>query len=124
MTEAPAAAPANASSGPERQCLDVGGRKIYLDADGFLWDAQDWSEEVAACMARASGPEVLSETHWRVLRFIREFYLDTGRAPRNRRLRQGTGLSLLEVESLFPQGIRLGAGRLAGLPASVKGLCD
>ncbi len=124
MTETPTTASANSSSVPERQCLDVCGRKIYLDADGFLWDAQDWSEEVAACMARASGLEGLSESHWRVLRFIREFYLDTGRAPRNRRLRQGTGLSLLEVESLFPQGIRLGAARLAGLPASVKGLCD
>ncbi len=109
---------------PEGQCLDVRGRKVYLDSDGFLWDAQDWSDEVAELLARGSGLEVLSETHWRVLRFIREFYIETGRAPRNRRMKEGTGLSLLEVESLFPQGIKFGARRLAGLPASIKRLCD
>jgi tRNA 2-thiouridine synthesizing protein E len=115
---------AEAPGNSDRRCLDVRGRKVYLDGDGFLWDAQDWGEEVAEVMARESGLKVLSEIHWRALRFIREFYLDTGRAPRNRRVKEGTGLSLLELESLFPQGIKFGARRLAGLPASVKRMCD
>jgi len=39
-------------------------------------------------------------------------------------VKEGTGLSVLELESLFPQGIKFGARRLAGLPASVKRMCD
>ena len=106
------------------RCVDVGGRRILLDPDGFVWDAQDWSEELAEVLARESGLETLHEVHWRALRFVRDHYLNTGRAPRNRRIREGTGLALLEIERLFPQGIHLGLRRLAGLPASVKGSCD
>jgi dissimilatory sulfite reductase related protein len=42
--------------------------------------------------------------------------LHHGRSPMNRDLRAGTGLSLVELERLFPDGIRMGARRLAGLP--------
>ena len=106
------------------RCIEVGGRRIFLDPDGFLWDAQDWSEELAQILARESGLQILTDAHWRVLRFVREYFLSTGRGPRNRRLREGTGLALLELEALFPQGIKFGLRRLAGLPASVKGSCD
>ena len=34
----------------------------------------------------------------------------------NRELKAGTELSLVELERLFPDGIRMGARRLAGLP--------
>jgi sulfur relay (sulfurtransferase) DsrC/TusE family protein len=34
----------------------------------------------------------------------------------NHKIRLGTGLSLLEIESLFPGGIAHGARRLAGMP--------
>ena len=116
---------ASVSAGDAKgQSLDVRGRKIYLDPDGFLWEAEDWTEEVAEAMARQAGLEALSEAQWRVLRFIRAFYLETGRSPRNRRMKEGTGLSLLELEALFPEGIKFGARRLAGLPASIKRLCD
>ena len=50
------------------------------------------------------------------MRFFREYYAYHGRSPLNRHLREGTGLSLGELERLFPGGIRLGARRLAGLP--------
>lgn len=94
----------------------LAGREISFDAEGFFWDAGDWTEEVAEILAKESGIEVLTENQWKVLHFFREYYLNNGRAPMNRHLRQGTGMSLVELESLFPQGIRLGARRLAGLP--------
>jgi dissimilatory sulfite reductase related protein len=112
------------SEDPNRQYRLIGGRRVYFDSDGFLWDSQDWSEEWAECMACEGGLGQLTETHWKVLRFIREFYLSTGRAPRNRPLRDGTGLSMREIEGLFPEGIKLGARRIAGLPASIKRICD
>jgi len=50
------------------------------------------------------------------LHFFRDYYFYHGRAPLNRHLKEGTRLSLQTLEGLFPQGIRLGARRLAGLP--------
>ncbi len=107
----------------ERQAPDLGrhqrnffGREILFDSEGFFWEAEDWSEEVAVILAGESGIENLTEAHRKVLHFFREYYLYHGRAPMNRHLKHGTGMNLGEIESLFPEGIRLGARRLAGLP--------
>lgn len=94
----------------------VAGHEIYFDAEGFFWEAADWTPEVAAELAREGGIDRLDETQWRVLRFFRDYYDRNGRTPMNRELRIGTGLSLMELERLFPAGIRMGARRLAGLP--------
>ncbi len=94
----------------------LAGREIYFDREGFFWEANDWTEEVAAILAEESGLAELTETHWKVLRFFREYYFYHGRAPLNRHLKSGTALSLQTLEGLFPGGIRLGARRLAGLP--------
>jgi tRNA 2-thiouridine synthesizing protein E len=108
----------NESNGPQRDrhLRTVAGRDIYFDWEDFLWSPDDWDEKVAVALARESGLTQLDETHWRVLRFMREFYFYHGRAPLNKDLKQGTGLSLMEMEKMFPQGIRLGARRIAGLP--------
>jgi sulfur relay (sulfurtransferase) DsrC/TusE family protein len=53
---------------------------------------------------------------WRVVRFLRDFYSYQRRAPLNNLIKKGTGISLQELESLFPGGIKYGARRLAGLP--------
>jgi dissimilatory sulfite reductase related protein len=99
-----------------RESRLLGGREICFDHEGFFWEASDWSEEAAAILARESGLAELTEAHWVVMRFFREYYLYHGRAPLNRHLKGGTGLSLQALEGLFPGGIRLGARRLAGLP--------
>jgi tRNA 2-thiouridine synthesizing protein E len=94
----------------------LAGREIPFDSDGFLWESNDWSEEVAEILAREQGLEILNEDHWRVIRFLRNYYLSQGKAPLNRELKAGLGLSLMELESIFPRGIRQGARLLAGLP--------
>jgi tRNA 2-thiouridine synthesizing protein E len=99
-----------------REARILAGREIWFDWEGFFWDAKDWSEEVAVLLAREGGLAELDDLRWKVLGFLRDYYASHGRAPLNRHLREGTGLSLLELESLFPGGIRLGARRLAGLP--------
>jgi dissimilatory sulfite reductase related protein len=99
-----------------RHYRSIAGRTILFDNEGFFWDTADWSEEAAEALARESGLDDLGETHWRVIRFLREFYANNGRAPLNRQLKAGTELSLLELEALFPGGIKYGARRIAGLP--------
>jgi TusE/DsrC/DsvC family sulfur relay protein len=99
-----------------RALRTVAGRSVYFDDEGFFWDADDWTEAAAGELARESGIAELGEVRWGVLRFLRSYYLHHGRAPMNRELKAGTELSLVELERLFPDGIKLGARRLAGLP--------
>lgn len=94
----------------------IAGRQVLFDKDGFLDDFWDWSEELADALARESGLAELGEERWRVIRFLREFYAYNGRGPLNRQISKGTGMSLLELERLFPDGIKYGARRFAGLP--------
>lgn len=104
------------SGHPNLKLRMVAGREIPFDKEGFFRHAEDWSEDAAVALAHESGLNEMSDAHWRILRFMRDFYFDRGRAPMNRDLKAGTGLSLLELENLFPGGIRQGARRLAGLP--------
>ena len=94
----------------------VAGRKILFDGEGFFWHADDWSVDAAEELTREAGVERLSEAQWRVITFLREFYFENGRSPLHRRLAAGVGMTLLDLERLFPGGIKYGARRLAGLP--------
>ncbi|MFH0728268.1 MAG: TusE/DsrC/DsvC family sulfur relay protein [Pseudomonadota bacterium] len=102
------------SAGPRfREILE---RRILFDDEGFFTDFEDWSEAVFAVLAAESGISPLTDSHRRVVRFFRDYYACNGRAPMNREVREGIAMSILELERLFPEGIKKGARRLAGLP--------
>ena len=104
------------SSAWRRNVRRIAGREIIFDRDGYIQNPFMWSEEVARTLAREEGLEALSEAHWRVLRFVRNYYLEEGKEPMNHRIKLGTGMSIKEIERLFPEGINRGVKRLAGLP--------
>jgi TusE/DsrC/DsvC family sulfur relay protein len=104
------------AAGLGRQVRVIAGNEIAFDNEGFFWDFDDWSEEAAGVLAAESGLVELKDEHWRVIRFFREYYGYNGRAPLNKDLKKGTNMSLLELQGLFPEGIKQGARRLAGLP--------
>jgi len=94
----------------------IAGRKILFDKAGFLWHPEDWTEEVAVALASECGIERLSDEQWRVIRFLRDYFFYHGRAPLNRDLKTGLGMTLMEIEQLFHGGIGRSARRIAGLP--------
>lgn len=106
----------SSSAGLTRTYRLIGGREVLVDNEGFLWQHEDWSEELARAMAAEEGLEVLTVEHWKVISFLRDYYHSNGRAPLNRQLRAGTGIGLQCIEKLFPGGIKKGARRFAGLP--------
>ena len=111
--------PAGAGGGESRRhrlVRDLAGRPVGFDGDGFFWDFDEWTEEVAIALVREDGQPDLTEAQWLVIRFLREFFASHARAPLNQQLKAGTGQSLLELNDLFPGGLRDGARRLAGLP--------
>jgi tRNA 2-thiouridine synthesizing protein E len=96
--------------------IEVQGRRILFDDEGFFTDFEDWSVAVFEMKAEESGISPVTDLHRRVVRFFRDYYAYNGRAPLNRELREGISMSVLELERLFPEGIKKGARRLAGLP--------
>jgi TusE/DsrC/DsvC family sulfur relay protein len=103
--------------GDSQQSLRIiAGREIFVDNEGFLWHFDDWTVEVAEALARECGIDRLSDDQWTVIRFLRDYFAYHGRAPLNRDLKAHLGIGLLELETMFPGGIRRGARRTAGLP--------
>lgn len=55
--------------------LDVSGKQLELDEDGFLVNMDDWSEDVALALAKTEEVE-MSDNHWEVVNFLREYYAE------------------------------------------------
>jgi len=92
-----------------------------LDEDGFLIDYEKWNEEIAEILARKDIPKGLTEDHWAVVTFMREYYQTFGTVPPVRMLSRYTDLSLRRIKQLFPNGLTKGACRIAGIPrATIK----
>lgn len=95
---------------------EVDGRAYDVDEDGFLQEPERWNDDVAIDFARTEGIDALTDEHWKVIRYIRDYYLQFGIAPMVRKLCKETGHKLSEVYQLFPSGPAKGACKLAGLP--------
>ena len=95
---------------------DFAGTELEVDEDGFIQDPQLWTESVAAVLAGDEDVESLTEEHWKVVKYIREYYLKFGIAPMIRKLCKETECPLNRVYELFPSGPAKGACKIAGLP--------
>jgi len=87
-----------------------------LDNEGFLREMAGWSRDIAHELARRNDLEPLTENHWKVIEFVRQYYLIYGEGPPIVKIGKATGLTSSEICSLFPCGVARGAYRLAGLP--------
>ncbi len=96
--------------------VTLAGRTVEVDAEGFLIDATQWNEQIAADIARASGIDELTARHWQVIKFMRTTYLDTGSAPSIRTLGKTSGVPIKELYALFPKGPAKLAAKIGGIP--------
>jgi TusE/DsrC/DsvC family sulfur relay protein len=92
------------------------GRKYDVDEDGFLQEPGVWNEAVAKDFAISEGVAELTENHWKVINYLRNYYIQFGIAPMIRKLCKETGFKLNEIYTMFPSGPAKGACKLAGLP--------
>ncbi len=96
--------------------FEVEGRKYEVDEDGFMQEPDRWSDEVAKDFAQSEGIDALTEEHWKLIHYIRNYYVQFGIAPMVRKVCKETGLNLNRIYQLFPSGPAKGACKLAGLP--------
>jgi tRNA 2-thiouridine synthesizing protein E len=93
-----------------------------VDEEGFLVNLGDWTKEI--CETMASGDDiVLTEEHWGVLNFLRDYYEEYQVAPAVRVLTKQIKKKMGKdkgnskyLYSLFPYGPGKQGCRFAGLP--------
>ena len=97
------------------------GLPVPVDDEGYLVDPADWSEALAAELARREGI-VLSDAHWAVIRFVREQYEQRGIIPDARHAikhlaayRGAASEGRNELFRLFPYGYVKQACKIAGM---------
>lgn len=87
-----------------------------MDEDGFLQEPDLWNETAARDLAASEGVAEMTEAHWAIIRYLRNYYTQFGIAPMVRKLTKETGCTLAQIYDLFPSGPSKGACRVAGLP--------
>jgi TusE/DsrC/DsvC family sulfur relay protein len=102
--------------------LLVNGKPIETDAEGYLANLEDWSEDVAKYLSERDNLP-LTEDHWKILNWIRGYYQEYGTAPNLRVmqkiLKQDLGEELGDKKrlfDLFPYGPAKQGARYAGMP--------
>ena len=92
------------------------------DSGGYLLDARNWDRSFALDSAQAEGLE-LSEDHWQVIEFLRDYYQRYQLSPPMRVLVKAIAPLLGEATAssrrlyqLFPDGPAKQACKIAGLP--------
>lgn len=102
--------------------IEFNGKTLETDKEGFLQDISEWCPELAAHMAEMDELE-LTDDHWEVINYIREYYEDYRIAPAVRILIKAMGRRLGRdkgnsryLYQLFPYGPAKQACRYAGLP--------
>ncbi len=89
---------------------------VDLDPEGYLTDAVQWDETIAQDIAAANGIPILSERHWVVIRFMRDWYITTGSPPSLRTIGRESGVPVRELYALFPRGPAKLAAKIGGIP--------
>jgi TusE/DsrC/DsvC family sulfur relay protein len=94
----------------------LGNMEIDIDEDGFIQEPDKWCPSVAEDLAKGEKAYPMSDDHWRVVNYIRDYYLNYQIAPPIRMLIKRTGIDLKTIYRLFPGGPAHSACKIAGLP--------
>ena len=110
--------------------IEINGRVIETDEEGFLLDPFVWDREVALQIAHSEQLE-MTDDRWIVVQFVREHFDERGTVPEARNI-----LKLLErtlgkdratrrfLQSLFPYGYGQQACKIAGMRMPRKLMLD
>lgn len=94
----------------------LGGVDVELDEDGFIQEPEKWNKEMAEDLAKTEDAYPLNENAWKIVDYLRDYYLKFEIAPPIRILVKNTGFSLKEIYEMFPSGPAKGGCKVAGLP--------
>ena len=102
--------------------MTAGGKTVEVDEEGYLVNINDWNKDIAEELAKSENVN-MTESHWEVVDFLREYYNEYQIAPAVRVLTKAIGKKLgpekgnsKYLYELFPYGPAKQACKIAGLP--------
>ena len=101
---------------------EVNGKSFESDEEGYLVDIASWNEELANLIAKDEEID-MTEEHWEVVNFLRDYYNEYQIAPAVRVLIKAVKKKMgadkgsnKYMYELFPYGPAKQACKIAGLP--------
>jgi tRNA 2-thiouridine synthesizing protein E len=103
---------------------ELNGKTIETDANGFLLNLDDWTEELAPIIAQSEKIEQLTEKHWDVINYLRDQYINNSANQPNMRnlvkamkdVWEDSSLEAKALYALFPRNPDKEASKIGGLP--------
>jgi TusE/DsrC/DsvC family sulfur relay protein len=96
--------------------MTIAATEVDFNDEGFFVNPEQWTEAMVPEIARREGIDELTDSHWKVIRFMRSEYLTKGTGPTVRVLGKASGVSIKELYQLFPKGPAKIAAKIAGIP--------
>lgn len=100
------------------------------DNEGYLLDPEQWNESIALRIAAAENIE-MTDAHWEIVHFVRDYFQQYQSVPENRillkalRERHGPQIATRRyIHELFPYGFGQQACKIAGMRKPLKLLLD
>lgn len=112
------------------QQIQIQDRIIKTDDEGYLLNPEEWDADVAAKLAESINIE-MSEHHWEVVNFVRNYYEKNQTVPEARHALKDLGEKLGKdvvnrkfLYNLFPYGYGQQACKIAGMRKPLKLMLD
>ena len=95
--------------------IEVDGKQLAVDEEGYLSNLNDWVPGVAGVMAKQDNLE-LTDEHWAMVRFLRSDFEAQGETATLRRASTQTGVPVKRLFELFPAKPAKKMSYISGLP--------
>ena len=93
----------------------IAGHEVQVNDEGFLTEYDQWSEEIAAELAKNIEVEMTDE-HWALIKWLREDYKEKGETATTRRVQTVGGVPTKKQFELFPKKPAKKMAYIGGVP--------
>jgi tRNA 2-thiouridine synthesizing protein E len=94
----------------------IAGRDVQVDAEGFMTEYDEWTEDIGRDLAAAIGIDELTDDHWKAIRFLRDDFVEQQETATLRRVTKVGGIPTKQLFQLFPKKPAKKMAYIAGLP--------
>jgi TusE/DsrC/DsvC family sulfur relay protein len=93
----------------------IAGKEVQINDEGFLTEYDEWSEDIAAELAKNIDVEMTDE-HWKLIKWLREDYKEKGETATTRRVQTVGGWPTKQQFTMFPKKPAKKMAYIAGVP--------
>lgn len=95
--------------------IEIAGKQVNVNEEGFLTNYDEWNEEIAKELAKQIDIE-MTDAHWKIIKFLRDDFKVEGETATSRRVQTVGGVPVKEQFALFPKKPAKKMAYIAGLP--------